>query len=117
VATLLANDQMANNENMDAVCRAAWYDKSYPTFSDALALVRKELWAQEQTFTGRLHSPTGLHGTADRCGLLRSLIWPKSLYSITYPLLLFDGPGNDSSPRASRMCCHRPCLTHSSWRR
>jgi hypothetical protein len=41
----------------------------------------------------------------------------KLLYSITYPLLLFDGPGNDSSPRASRMRCHRPCLTHSSWRR
>jgi hypothetical protein len=27
--------------------RAAWYHKSYPTFADALALVRKELWAQE----------------------------------------------------------------------
>jgi hypothetical protein len=52
VVTLLANHQMANNENMDAVRRAAWYDKSHPTFSDALALVRKELWAQEQTFYG-----------------------------------------------------------------
>jgi DDE superfamily endonuclease len=31
--------------------RAAWYHKSYPTFADALALVRKELWAQE-TFCG-----------------------------------------------------------------
>ena len=30
--------------------RAAWYEKSRPTFSDALALVRKELWAQEETF-------------------------------------------------------------------
>jgi hypothetical protein len=50
----LANHQMANNENMDAVRRAAWYDKSRPTYvSDALALVRKELWAQEeQTFYG-----------------------------------------------------------------
>ena len=27
--------------------QVAWYDKSYPTFSDALALVRKELWVQE----------------------------------------------------------------------
>ena len=27
------------------VRRAAWYHKRYPTFSDALALVRKELWA------------------------------------------------------------------------
>ena len=53
MVTLLANHQMANNENMDAVRRAAWYEKSHPTFSDALALVRKELWAQEeQTFYG-----------------------------------------------------------------
>ena len=35
-----------------AVRRTAWYDKSYPTFSDALALVRKELWTQEATFCG-----------------------------------------------------------------
>ena len=35
--------------------RAAWYHKRHPTFADALALVRKELWAQEQTFYG---SPT-----------------------------------------------------------
>ena len=34
--------------------RAAWYDKSRPTFTDALALVRKELWAQEETFRGSL---------------------------------------------------------------
>ena len=53
VVTLLANHQMANNENMDAVRRAAWYGKSHSTFSDALALVRKELWGQEeQTFCG-----------------------------------------------------------------
>jgi len=33
--------------------RAAWYHKAHPTFSDALALVRKELWAQEErTFCG-----------------------------------------------------------------
>ncbi len=30
--------------------RAAWYHKTHPTFADALALVRKELWAQEGTF-------------------------------------------------------------------
>jgi hypothetical protein len=35
--------------------QAAWYRKRHPTFADALALVRKELWAQEQTFYG---SPT-----------------------------------------------------------
>jgi hypothetical protein len=33
--------------------RAAWYHKAHPTFADALALVRKELWAQqERTFYG-----------------------------------------------------------------
>jgi hypothetical protein len=31
--------------------QAAWYHKRHPTFSDALALVRKELWA-EATFYG-----------------------------------------------------------------
>jgi hypothetical protein len=52
VVTLLANHQMAN-ENVDTVRRAAWYDKSRPTFSDALAVVRKELWAAERaTFCG-----------------------------------------------------------------
>ena len=52
MVTLLANHQMAN-ENVDAVRPAAWYDKSRPTFSDALAVVRKELWAAERaTFCG-----------------------------------------------------------------
>ena len=33
--------------------QAAWYHKAHPTFADALALVRKKLWAQEeQTFWG-----------------------------------------------------------------
>jgi hypothetical protein len=32
--------------------RAACYHKAHPTFADALGLVRKELWAQEQTFYG-----------------------------------------------------------------
>lgn len=36
-----------------AVRPAAWYEKEHPTFSDALALVRKELWAQQEaTFCG-----------------------------------------------------------------
>ncbi|MCA1738619.1 MAG: hypothetical protein LC740_07275 [Actinobacteria bacterium] len=51
VITLLANRYMAKGE--DIVRRAAWYDKTRPSFSDALALVRKELWAQQQrTFCG-----------------------------------------------------------------
>jgi hypothetical protein len=45
MVTLLANQRMARST--EAVRRAAWYRKSRPTFSDALALVRKELWAQE----------------------------------------------------------------------
>jgi hypothetical protein len=32
-------------QSMETVRRAAWYRKTHPTFSDALALVRKELWA------------------------------------------------------------------------
>ena len=33
--------------------QTAWYYKRHPTFADALAMVRKELWAQEeQTFNG-----------------------------------------------------------------
>jgi hypothetical protein len=32
--------------------QAAWYQKRHPTFADALALVRKELWVQEQSFCG-----------------------------------------------------------------
>jgi hypothetical protein len=33
--------------------QAGWYHKAHPTFADALALVRKELWAhEEQTFYG-----------------------------------------------------------------
>jgi hypothetical protein len=49
--TLLANRHMAKSK--DVVRRAAWYDKTRPTFSDALALVRKELWAQQgATFCG-----------------------------------------------------------------
>jgi hypothetical protein len=33
--------------------QAAWYHKRHPTFADALGLVRKELWAQEErTFCG-----------------------------------------------------------------
>jgi hypothetical protein len=51
VITLLAHRHKANKGENIVVRRAAWYEKSHPTFSDALALVRKELWAQEeQTF-------------------------------------------------------------------
>jgi DDE superfamily endonuclease len=50
LVTLFAHRQMLRGA--ETVRRAAWYDKPYPTFSDALALVRKELWAREATFYG-----------------------------------------------------------------
>src|SRR5215204_7074817 len=50
VVTLLAHQHMA--KGWGTVRQTAWYRKKYPTFSDALALVRKELWAQEEAFCG-----------------------------------------------------------------
>ncbi|MCA1717381.1 MAG: hypothetical protein LC781_11300 [Actinobacteria bacterium] len=50
LVTLFAHQRMS--EGAGAVRRTAWYDKRYPTFSDALALVRKELWSQEAAFYG-----------------------------------------------------------------
>jgi hypothetical protein len=47
--TLIAHRRMA--PSTQAVRRAAWYRKPHPTFSDALALVRKDLWAYA-TFHG-----------------------------------------------------------------
>jgi hypothetical protein len=46
MVTLFAHRRMAQ-EGSRAIRRAAWYEKSHPTFTDALALVRKQLWAQE----------------------------------------------------------------------
>jgi hypothetical protein len=40
--TLFAHQRMM--QSMEAVRRAAWYCKPRPTFSDALTLVRKDLW-------------------------------------------------------------------------
>ncbi len=48
--TLLAHRQMTQVTGV--VRQVAWYHKAHPTFADALALVRKELWTQEQTFYG-----------------------------------------------------------------
>ena len=51
LVTLFAHQEMAQGSGT-VLRRCAWYDKRHPTFSDALALVRKELWAQEATFRG-----------------------------------------------------------------
>ncbi len=51
VVALFAHQRTSNGT--DTVRRTAWYDKRYPTFSDALGLVRKQLWAHEEaTFRG-----------------------------------------------------------------
>ena len=50
VVRLFAHRHMA--KSMNTVRQTAWYRKSHPTFSDALALVRRQLWAQEATFCG-----------------------------------------------------------------
>jgi hypothetical protein len=44
LVTLFAHQRMVGS--IGALRRAAWYRKPCPTFSDAIALVRKELWAQ-----------------------------------------------------------------------
>ena len=49
LVTLIAHHRMT--QGAGAFRRAAWYRKRHPTFADALASVRKELWAQE-TFRG-----------------------------------------------------------------
>ena len=51
VVTLFAHRSMTN-KGVEALRRTAWYDKSHPTFSDALAEVRKQLWSTERTFCG-----------------------------------------------------------------
>jgi hypothetical protein len=48
LVTLLAHPQMQNPAG--AVRQAAWYRKQHPTFADALALVRREIW-QHQAFS------------------------------------------------------------------
>ena len=51
LVTLFAHQRM--RQAAGAVRRqTTWYHKAHPTFSDALGLVRKELWAQEETFYG-----------------------------------------------------------------
>lgn len=52
VVTLIADKYMAESSNVVRAKPAAWYDKRAPTFSDALAVVRKELWREEASFYG-----------------------------------------------------------------
>lgn len=43
LVTLFAHRRIA--QSADVVRQVAWYHKAHPTFADALALARKELWA------------------------------------------------------------------------
>jgi hypothetical protein len=49
LVTLFAHGRMAQGSRVPR--QTSWYRKPHPTFSDALALVRRELWA-EGTFCG-----------------------------------------------------------------
>ena len=50
LVTLLVDQRMARSAKI-VLRKAAWYDKTHPTFADALAVVRKDLWAHT-TFRG-----------------------------------------------------------------
>lgn len=51
MVTLFTHQRVS--EATDAGQRTAPYDKAHPTLSDAVALVRRELWTQEQAiFSG-----------------------------------------------------------------
>jgi hypothetical protein len=59
LVTLFAHLQMRRAAGAYFRRRAGWYHKAHPSFADALALVRKELWAREQTFyTSRAEADT-----------------------------------------------------------
>ena len=62
-----------------AARQASWYHKAHPTFSDALALVHRELWAQGdflRVAPGSRHgkSPAGVGGTPCRDALQRNVM-------------------------------------------
>ena len=77
LVTLLAHPHL--RERSDPIRQAAWYRKRAPTFADALAVVRREIWAQA---TFRMsgddarydQSPACAPRTLDRDALLRRLI-------------------------------------------
>ena len=52
VITLFAHSRMTQAASVLRCRRVAWYHKRHPTFADALGLVRKELWTQEEAFYG-----------------------------------------------------------------
>ena len=51
----LAADILIEQRGGMAPRTTAWYDKTSPSFADAIALVRRHLWVQQGTFTEILH--------------------------------------------------------------
>ncbi len=77
LVTLLAHERMTDHAT--AVRQAAWYRNERPTFANALALVRRELWHHEGFQTSPCteedrQTPARLRGTPDRGALPRRLI-------------------------------------------
>lgn len=56
LVTLLAHQRMTRTASI--VRQTAWYRKARPTFSDAIALVRRELWAHETFRVSSLKADT-----------------------------------------------------------
>lgn len=48
----LWTDKLQEQKNIEAK-QSAWYQKQHPTFSDALALVREQLWNKQQFLTSQ----------------------------------------------------------------
>jgi len=57
LVTLFAHQQM-RRRTAGAFRQVAWYHKRHPTFADALALVRKQLWAYATFYGSPAHSDT-----------------------------------------------------------
>ena len=48
--SVAAADILAEQRGAVAPRTAAWYDKTSPSFADAIAMVRRHLWVQQGTF-------------------------------------------------------------------
>jgi hypothetical protein len=57
LVTLLVDQRMARSAKV-VLRKAAWYDKTHPTFADALTVVRKDLWAHTTFFAVHLGERT-----------------------------------------------------------
>ena len=73
LVTLLAH-QHARRQKLP-VRQAAWYCKAQPTFSDALALVRRQIWQQECFRMTDSHSDNPKRSAAMQIRLLSALCY------------------------------------------